>query len=172
MHGPVLFPGTFQRTPRKTKMSSSLPEKTFQTCGSAHAFFQVLGDSFPSWGRPELLRELPASHPSSVPLWLPDQDGTCSIFPTRSRNTFVYPAVLPFPPQPLHSTRLDPWTCLENTTFQRDAPGQPRSVWVHIPRPLANPSPLVQPTPTSGCLSHMDFPSPVALTGPRSRGVP
>lgn len=73
-------------------------------------FFQVLGDFFPSWGRQELLRELPASHPSSIPLWLPDQGRTCSIFPTSSRNILVYPAVLPFPPQPLHSTRLDLWT--------------------------------------------------------------
>lgn len=30
-------------------------------------FFQVLGDFFPSWGRQELLRELPASHPLQHP---------------------------------------------------------------------------------------------------------
>lgn len=105
MHGPVvLFPGAFQCTPRKTRTSSSTPGQTFQTCGSAHAFSKSLVIFF-LLGVGKNSSE--SSHPSSVPLWLPDQDGTCSIFPTSSRNVFVHPAALPFPPEPLHSPRPD-----------------------------------------------------------------
>lgn len=71
-----------------------IPNTWLSTC-----FFQVLGVVFPFWGRQELLRELPASHPCSVPLWLPDQGGTCS-----SRSS-CSPAGLPVPPQPLHPSR-------------------------------------------------------------------
>lgn len=51
-------------------MSSSLQGKTFQTCGSARCFFQVLGGFFfPSQDKHELLNVLPASrHFSSLPL--------------------------------------------------------------------------------------------------------
>lgn len=89
--------------------------------------FRVLGDFFPSWDRQELLRELPASHPSGVPLWLPDRDGTCRIFPRSSRNSFVDPAALPVPPQPLP---LCPGH-VQNSTFQQDAAGQPHSLGSH-----------------------------------------
>lgn len=91
-------------------------------------FFQVLGDFFPSWGRQELLRE---SHPFSVPLCLPDQDGPC-IFPTSSRNIFAHPALL----LSLLSLSTPPgWTSghVQSDTLQQGAPGQPCPAWVHIP---------------------------------------
>lgn len=145
----------------ENKNQQLIARKDISNTWLSTCFSQVLGDFFPSWGRQELLRELPASHPFSVPLWLPDQDGTCSIFPTSSRNIFVYPAVLPFLPQPLHSTRLDLWTHPE----QQIPAGCSGAARLCLG---SHPQGFLQPTPALGCSSHTDSPLSVGLSGPRS----
>lgn len=122
-------------------------------------FFQVLGDFFPSSGRQELLRELPASTPPAFDSGFPTKTGPAASFP-QAAGIFLFTLQCSLS---LLSLCTPPgWTSghIQNNTFQRDAPGQPRSVWVHIPRALANPSPLLQPTAAFGCLPHRDFPSP------------
>lgn len=96
-------------------------------------FFQVLGDFFPSWGRQELLRELPVSHSAFLTTM-----GSAASFP-QEQEYFWSPCSAPFPPQPLHSPRLHLWPC----------PG------CHIPagcsgQALSHPQGFLQPTPAFG----------------------
>lgn len=133
----LLFPGTSQCTPRKTRTSSSIPGQTFQICGSAHALSKSLV-IFSLLGQARTLHS-ESSHPFRVPLWLPDQRGPCSIFPTSSRNTFAHPAGLPFPAEPLHPPGWSSGHVQSDTLQQR---------WGSHPRTFCSPPQLLGACPT------------------------